>query len=75
MIVILKGYPGIYARVTNFLPWIKKNSSGSSGGSGGSQAPTPATTKAPTPAPTPGVPGSWFGDFEADLMRGSADFY
>ena len=69
----MKGYPGIYARVTNFLPWIKKNSSGSSGGSGGPPAPTPAPT--PTPATTPQFPASWFGDFEADMMRGSADFY
>merc|ERR1712156_106679 len=71
----VNGYPGIYARVTNFLPWIKKNSSGSSGGSGGPPAPTPATTKAPTPATTPQFPASWFGDFEADMMQGSAYSY
>ena len=42
----LKAYPGIYARVTKFLPWIKTNMGGSSGGS-------PSPPPAPTPAPPP----------------------
>ena len=47
----VKGFPGIYARVTKFLPWIKANMGGSS------SQPPPPPPPAPTPPPSTGTNG------------------
>merc|ERR1712106_144020 len=41
--------PGVYARVTKFIDWIKKNMNSSNGTP---SPPPPSTTKAPSPTPT-----------------------
>merc|ERR1712086_312402 len=41
--------PGVYARVTKFIDWIKKNMDSSSGTP---SPPPPSTTKAPSPKPS-----------------------
>ena len=75
----LGDYPGVYARVTQYLTWIRANMEGGDGGSPPAPQP-PAPTEAPQPpAPTEGpteAPGScvesWIGDNFCDDMNNNA---